>query len=372
LNFVTNPPLGWQAWSGLNLSLLTAVSVLEVAVLALYVSGQSRRILLLGLLVWSALSLSFWTLPAAWIYPVAEAGFIVFTLTGLVLLMAMVRQLRVQPDRLGWGLVLIYGLLIGLSVHDLHLHMSRASIAGGYLLIWLMPLLLMLMVALMMRHLDRQRSLENALERETLQREDLLRDLHDGIGSRLVALAFHARKRDGESALTDEIQALMRELHMIQGAVRTGPQTLAGTLADARHLYAQLGGGQLPLQWDIAQDGAGIALRAEQVIAVHRIIDEAIANALKHAQATRIHVQLHCPGDGPWAARLTIDNDGEGHFIERASGGLRNILLRAERAGLRLLAHEIGPLKRIEVLFARPAPTGWRERMARCWQGRSR
>lgn len=367
LNFVTSPPLDWQSWSALNLSMLTAISVLEVSVLALYLVRHSLRVLLVGLCTWLGLSLGFFTLPSAWIYRVAEAGFMVFTLMGVLLLVALVRRVRKQPEALGWSLVIIYLLLIGLAIHDLALHLSRASISGGYLLIWLMPMLLMLMTGLMMRHLDQQHLLENALQRETLQREDLLRDLHDGIGSRLVALAFHARQIQRNSPLAEEIQSLMRELQLIQGAVRTGPKTLGAVLADARHLYAHLGGGQLPLRWDIDEDCAGLPLQADQVIAMHRILDEAVANALKHAQAQAIHVQL-APSNPPWAARLTIDNDGHGHFEHRASGGLRNIALRAQRAGLALRAYEEGDIKRVEVTFAQQQTPSWYRRLLSTWR----
>lgn len=367
LNFVTDPPLDWQSWSALNLSMLTAISLLEVSVLALYLVRHSLRVLLAGLCIWLGLSLGFFTLPPDWIYRVAETGFMVFTLTAVLLLTALVLRLRKRPEALGWSLVLIYLLLIGLTIHDLALHLSRASIASGYLLIWLMPLLLMLMTGLMMRHLDQQHLLENALQRETLQREDLLRDLHDGIGSRLVALAFHARQIQSNNPLAEEIQSLMRELQLIQGAVRTGPKTLGAVLADARHLYSHLGGGQLPLHWDIDEDCASLTLQAEQVIAVHRILDEAVANALKHAQARMIQIQLS-PAKPPWSARLTIDNDGHGHFEHRASGGLRNIALRAQRAGLDLRAYELDSIKRVEVGFAwRQAPS-WRRSLLWIWQ----
>ncbi|WP_291916719.1 hypothetical protein [Limnohabitans sp.] len=367
LNFVTDPPLDWQPWSALNLSMLTAISVLEISVLALYLVRHSLRVLLAALCTWLVLSLSFFNLPAGWIYRVAETGFMVFTLTAVLLLTVLVLRLRKRPEALGWSLVLIYLLLIGLTIHDLALHLSRASISGGYLLIWLMPVLLMLMTGLMMRHLDQQHLLENALQRETVQREDLLRDLHDGIGSRLVALAFHARQIQSNSPLAEEIQSLMRELQLIQGAVRTAPKTLGAVLADARHLYAHLGGGQLPLHWDIDEDCAGLTLQAEQVIAVHRILDEAVANALKHAQPQTIQVQLS-PAKPPWSARLTIDNDGHGHFEHRASGGLRNIALRAQRAGLDLRAYEVGSIKRVEVCLAHKQTPTWYGQLLLMWQ----
>ena len=367
LNLVTEPPMAWQTWSALNLSLLSAVSLLEISVLSLYLVKHPRWVLPIAGLTGLGLALAFLMLPDDAVYPLANIAFITFTMTVILLLLLLVRRLLRKPEMLGWGLLVVYASLLGLSLHDLWLHLSSASVSSGYLLIWLMPVLLMLMTALMMRHLEHQHQLENALKRETLQREDLLRDLHDGIGSRLVALAFHAGHIASASSLTEEIQALMRELQLIQGAVRTDPQTLGSVLADARHLYAQVGGGHLPLLWQIDESCASMTLHPGQVIALHRILGEAIANAVKHAHPGTIWLRLEC-ADGPWQARLLIDNDGQGHFVHRTSGGLRNIQLRAQRAGLQFRAYEIDSLKRIEVCFARSASTNWRHKTGTAWR----
>ncbi|MBK7593846.1 MAG: hypothetical protein IPJ11_01050 [Gemmatimonadetes bacterium] len=85
---------------------------------------------------------------------------------------------------------------------------------------------------------------------------------------------------------------------------------------------------------DIELDAAaGITLPNESAVALYRVAQEALTNALKHASARVIRLTLR--GDGH-AVTLTIEDDGRGMppaTAKRASFGLRSIRERLGAVG---------------------------------------
>lgn len=359
MNYVTTPPVGWHAWLALNLSLLVAIGAWQASTLAIYLFEGAGRIAVPAFALWLGLSLGFLAFPSTWLYPLAEAAFAALTLATTALVVVLARRMWVAHDAVGLTLLGVCASVVGVTVHDLSLHLGIQSVSGQYKTIWTMPGLLILMSTLMMRHLQSQRALELALLQETLRREDLIRDLHDGLGSRLVALAFHARQIHGAPRLSEEVSSIIHELQIIQSTVRAGSSLLVPLLADMRHLYGQLGGGHIPLRWDIDEGLSEIRLTADQTLATVRIIDEAIANAIKHAKPSFIAVRL-APGSGLHRAELVIDNDGGGQFLLKSSGGLRNMQARAQRAGLMVEISEEVDVRRVRILYPeKPRAPQW-------------
>jgi signal transduction histidine kinase len=284
-----------------------------------------------GLLLGTVLALA----PLPWFFPLAEGFLAAVSLAGALLFGKVLWRAIRTRDALGWAIALpVLGIVV-LGVHDLLVHLGRQSMSGGYLQKWSVPGLLILMIVLLWRRVGSQQSTEAALARETARREELLRDLHDGIGSRLAALSFHARRGGDAAPLGEEIDALLRELQLIQGAVRAGPTTLQALIADLRHQYARMGGGNLPLRWHTEDEGSDVDLSAEQAVASVRIFEEAVANAVKHARPLAIDVTVE-PAPAPHEAALCVSDDGEGSFQPERGRGLHNMRVRAERAGLDL------------------------------------
>ena len=117
--------------------------------------------------------------------------------------------------------------------------------------------------------------------------------------------------------------------------MRAVPTTLEALVADLRHLYTRVGGGMLPIIWQVCEPDRPISLTAQQAMATVRVFEEAIANAIKHARPGRITVTLACDA-APWQAVLSIHDDGVGSFVAEKGRGLQNMQWRSERAGLRL------------------------------------
>lgn len=171
-------------------------------------------------------------------------------------------------------------------------------------------------------------------QRLTTQREAMLQDLHDGLGSNLTSALFQARQ--GNLSQTDTVlllQELAAELRQLSAAA---PSLLGvnDILAELRQrIQKRLTQGGISLEWAVGTDlprfdrlpaGAGQHLRA--------MLSEAIANVLKHAGASRIRVFAEC-----FQNELTIevaDNgcsfDPDNNNAGRGLAGARN---RAELIG---------------------------------------
>jgi signal transduction histidine kinase len=184
-------------------------------------------------------------------------------------------------------------------------------------------------LAAMARAATRQRERAVALE----QRIDLAREVHEGVVQRLfgVSLALsggqpfdeETRQRCAEEvqlALGDLRAAMQRPLGRAAAATKT---TLAEEVARLRHEYPDLG---------IAVDGDEHALAAPPTLEplAQSVLAEAIRNADKHAQATRVGVrsEMH---DGNFV--LEVTNDGVRNGDEPAGMGLRLAGFEALQAG---------------------------------------
>ncbi len=61
-------------------------------------------------------------------------------------------------------------------------------------------------------------------------------------------------------------------------------------------------------------------------LAVYRIAEEALTNAVKHAKATKATVRIELRSDD--RLRLTVRNDGQGFDTEEAAGGLGILMMQ--------------------------------------------
>lgn len=362
MNYVVDPWLPWPAWQALGLWLLAAIGSIAAAALMTYLRPDDRRVGVATAGVLAGLALTLSVAPPPWRFPLAEAAFVVLVLIlcALIARVAWVALRRLEP--IGLTLVLPVFLIMLSGAHDLALHLGSQSLSDRYVLKWSTPGIFILLIVLLGRRASAQRAVEAALKRETGRRQELLRDLHDGVGSRLVALAFHARQRPEHRVFTEEIDRLIRELQLIQGAVRADPTDMQTLVADLRHLYARVGGGVLPISWEVAELPSPCPLSSEQAVATARILEEAVANVMKHAPEARITVSL-MPGREGALAELAIADDGPGRFEEGSGAGLRHMRLRAEHAGLGLVLQQPGPgdvTKAVKLTVPRGEPrAGW-------------
>lgn len=161
----------------------------------------------------------------------------------------------------------------------------------------------------------------------TTERMELLRNLHDGVGHHLSALGLYlqlAQRSEGEArgAALDMAQGLTRkallEVRELVLKEREGAFDLAAALHEmTRALPTQL----IRLEWD--PDLAPLSgLKGHELF---RCIQEALSNALRHAQADQILLQGRRAGA---TLEICIQDDGVGGAIPLGGRGSGLVSMR--------------------------------------------
>ena len=193
---------------------------------------------------------------------------------------------------------------------------------------WLLGLavaLLVLSIALMvyfqLAH-RRQKALlaaKVALETEAKERHILARDLHDSLGGMLSLLRLKIEggmDKDETLRLLDNTHTELRRVshHLMP------EELLQGGLVSALHDFAvSVPGAEF-------QSYGDIRLSKEQELTLYRCAYELVNNALKHAKASHINIQLMQDNQ---EVTLTVSDDGTG-MSDGSGMGLQNIRERIE------------------------------------------
>lgn len=175
------------------------------------------------------------------------------------------------------------------------------------------------------------------LEREATvaaERDRLMRDMHDGIGSQLIT-TLDAVQRGGIAPAEVEqlLRACLDDLRLMIDSLEPEPYCLQGALANLRYrLEPRLRAVGVHLEWDVDETAALPSPGAS--LQVLRIVQEAVTNVLKHAGATRLRLSF---GRGGGGLMLRIMDDGRGlqataaSTATRAGRGLDNMRMRARQ-----------------------------------------
>jgi signal transduction histidine kinase len=158
-----------------------------------------------------------------------------------------------------------------------------------------------------------------ALERVTTlagERERLMRDMHDGIGSQLMT-TLDAVERGGNGA--QDVAAMLRDciddLRLMIDSLEPDDESLLVALANLRYrLEPRLGAAGIALDWQ-AHRGVGLPAPGS-VLQVLRIVQEAVTNVLKHARASKLRIAANVD-----AGDLVLEVQDDGHGMERPAGG---------------------------------------------------
>jgi signal transduction histidine kinase len=193
---------------------------------------------------------------------------------------------------------------------------------------------------------EQERARAAALARE---RARLMRDLHDGLSGHLVSIV--ALSERGEAGGVGEAaRAALKDLRLVIDSMDDIGGDLMLALGSWRdRATAQLRPHDIALDWRAVPPGLPVypELRPWHVIQIVRILDEAMTNAVKHANAKRIAVSIETIKDESGAAhgRISVEDDGCGFALggdgtaaegRATSRGLRNIKSRAARCGAEL------------------------------------
>jgi signal transduction histidine kinase len=188
-------------------------------------------------------------------------------------------------------------------------------------------------------HYDRSRQIERR-EASIAERQRIMQDIHDGLGAQLVSSLMMVERGDARSA---DIAVLLREsLDEMRLAIDAFGETgidLAGALAGLRYrMEPRLRAAGVALEWTMEDTFAALRLDEHAALQLLRIVQEVLANVMKHSNASRLSVRFDVE-DGCF--RLVVADNGAGFPVDRPRIGLG-------LSGIRKRARDLGGGAEIE------------------------
>lgn len=195
-------------------------------------------------------------------------------------------------------------------------------------------------------HLAAQRELTHTLhQRIEAERRSLARELHDELGQQVTAIKSIAyvlaqRAEPGDSALRTATRALVDcsdqlydSMHAMIPRLRPLALDDLGLVAAVADLVDDWRQRAASITFDLAAHDVADELPDALTIAAYRIVQEAVSNAIRHGQPSRIDVSLRQSGDD---LLIAVSDDGRGlpaNAMTTATFGLRGMRERAEGLG---------------------------------------
>ena len=186
------------------------------------------------------------------------------------------------------------------------------------------------------------------------ERDRLLADLHDGLGTQLTITRLRAERGTmGQEQMVDALNAILADLHMVVDTLRDPEDSLANALVDFRlRCERRISGASPRITWNLSVADAP-QLSARSRLHVLRIVQEALANALRHSLRGQIIVTAtydRCDG-----IVIRVCDDGVGLPDEVVPGrGLYNMKRRAREIGADLTIANRVPPPGVEVVLRLP------------------
>jgi len=190
------------------------------------------------------------------------------------------------------------------------------------------------------------------------QRERIMREMHDGLGGQLVSvLSMVQRGQASPQEIAEGLRRALDDMRIMIDSLESDDEGLRGLLGRLRaRLEPLLRRNGLELTWRVDAGPALDALDPQQALHCLRIIQEAVANVIQHAQAD--HVRITISPDDADASRISIEvsDDGIGGdpITNERGHGMKNMLDRAREVGGEIRFEMGNPGRRVLLSFPVP------------------
>ncbi|HEV8692025.1 MAG TPA: ATP-binding protein, partial [Ideonella sp.] len=171
-----------------------------------------------------------------------------------------------------------------------------------------------------------------------IERQRLMRDMHDGLGSTLMSsLVLAEQGKLQQDALAALLRECVDDLRLVIDSLEPIEHDLVTLLASLRHrLGRRLEAAGLAMRWEVDDLPPLPWLNPPDALQVLRIVQEVLTNVLKHAAAHTVRISTSLRGGH---VQVLIEDDGLGFEAASPNGGrgLRHLVQRAARLGGRLV-----------------------------------
>jgi signal transduction histidine kinase len=159
----------------------------------------------------------------------------------------------------------------------------------------------------------------------THERERILRDMHDGVGSHISSAI--RQLQSGQTSSGDLLRTLRDSLDQLKlsiDSIHLPPGDVGALLAAARYrLEPRLAAAGIELEWAVDEVAPVERLDAQAMRQLQFLLFEAISNVLQHAQASVLRIEADMQGD---TVQLRVIDNGKGFdaaHVPRCAGRAR-------------------------------------------------
>lgn len=187
---------------------------------------------------------------------------------------------------------------------------------------------------------ERNRELESSQLLST-ERERIMRDMHDGVGSQLIGMLGHLRPEDPrDRELAEELNMALHDLRLMIDSLEDVDNDVVVALGLFRNrIQPQLDAAGLILHWHIDDLPPVADLGPQRVLHFLRLLQEAVTNCIRHAGAENLVFTTleDVTINGRRCVCVEVADDGSGFGDQRSNGrGLSNMRYRAAAMGIEL------------------------------------
>ena len=296
-------------------------------------------------------------------------SFLPFVLYALLQLVIFVTRRR-TPSGVAMLLAILFSL--GLAIHDFAVQHGMFHLQEVYLLHLGIPAFLLVMGSMLLNRfidslvqvesVNEQLSLRIArreqelasnneklrrFEREhaaTDERQRIMQDMHDGVGSQLLTtLVMVQEGYVAQKDMADLLQACLDDMRLVIDAMSPDEPDMLPALGNFRYRmesrFKRIG---LTLQWHNHSMPDALEIVPHAGLQILRILQEALSNVLKHAQAKVVTVDVVF---GSEFLRIQVKDDGIGFAgeVKPFGRGMVNMRSRARKIGGTLRIELAGP-----------------------------
>jgi len=183
------------------------------------------------------------------------------------------------------------------------------------------------------RHVYHQREQEQREITLLEERKRIMRDMHDGIGGKLLSISLRARSGGlDKETLSYELDESLQQLRLIVDSMDTADGELDVALGALRgRIEPPLQAAGIDLEWRVDDLGDDTHYGPREVLSVYRMIQETVSNAIRHSQASKLSIAATREDD---EIVIRVVDNGIGIAADAHRGnGLSNIVDRTAGLG---------------------------------------